>query len=69
MWERRDAYGVLVGKPERKRLLGRSWHRWKDTIKMYLQEVGWGGNGLVDLAWDRGRWLAIVNVVMNLRVP
>jgi hypothetical protein len=39
----RDAYMVLVGKPEEKRLLGRPRHRWVDNIKMDLQEVGWGG--------------------------
>jgi len=40
--ERRDAYRVLVGKPEGKRSLGRPWHRWEDNIKIGLQEVGWG---------------------------
>jgi len=42
MWERRGAYRVLAGKPERKRQLGRSRRRWEDNIKMDLQEVGWG---------------------------
>jgi hypothetical protein len=58
-----------VGKLEGKRPLGRSRSRWKDNIKMDLQEVGCGGIDLVKLAQDRGRWRALVNVVMNLRVP
>ena len=67
MGQRRGIYSVLVGKCEGKRPLGRSRRRWEDSIKMDLQEVGcmdW-----IELAQDRDRWRALVNVVMNLRVP
>ena len=67
--ERTDVYRVLVGKPEEKRPLGRRRRRWKDNIKMDVQEVGCGGMDWFDLAQDRDRWLALVNAVMNLRVP
>jgi hypothetical protein len=67
MGDRRSAYKVLVGRPkERDHLEHR--HGWVDNIKMYLQEVGWGGMGWIDLAQGRYRWQALVNVVMNLRV-
>jgi len=67
--ERRRVYRVLVGKPEGKSPLGRSRSRWKDNIKMVLQEVGCGGMDWMELAQDRDRWRALVNAVMNLRVP
>ena len=60
---------VLVGKPEGKRPRGRPRRRWEDIIKMDLQEVGCGGTDLISLAQDRDRWQAIVNAVMNIRVP
>jgi hypothetical protein len=69
MGERRDAYRALVGKPERGRPLGRPRRRWEDNIKMDLREVGWGGMDWISLAQDRNRWRALVNAVMNLRVP
>jgi hypothetical protein len=69
MVERRNAYRILVGKPEGKRPLGRPRHRWVDNIKMDLREVGWDGRDWIDLAQDRDRWRAYVNAVMNLRVP
>jgi hypothetical protein len=69
MGERRNAYRILVGKPEGKRLLGRPRRRWVHNIKMDLREVGWDGMDWIDLAQDRGRWRAYVNAVMNLRVP
>ena len=67
--ERRRVYRVLVGKPEGKSPLGRSRSRWNDNIKMVLQEVGCGGMDWIELAQDRERWRAVVNAVMNLRVP
>jgi len=69
MGEGRGVYGVLVGKPERKRPLGRRRRRWEDNIKMDLQEVGCGVTGWIELAQDRDRWRALVNAVMNSRVP
>jgi len=67
--ERRGVYRVLVGKPEGKRLLERSRCRWQDNIKMDLQKLGSGGTDWIELAQDRDRWRALVNAVMNLRVP
>ena len=62
-------YRVLVGKPEGKRQLGRLRLRWEDNIKMDLQEVGCGSMDWIELAQDRNRWRALVNMVMNIRVP
>jgi hypothetical protein len=59
----------LVGKPEGKRLLGRPRCRWVDSIKMELRGLGWGGVDWNYLAQDRDQWRALVNMVMNLRVP
>ena len=58
-----------MGKPKGKTPLGRPRRRWEDNIKMDLHEVGCGGMDLIKLAQDRDRWWALVNVVMNLRVP
>ena len=69
MGERRGIYKVLVSKPEGKRPLGRPRHRWEDTIKMDLQEVGCVGTDWIELAQDRDSWRALVNVVMNLGIP
>jgi len=69
MGEKRGVYRVLVGKPERKRPLGRPRLRWEDNIKTDLQEVGFWDMDWIELAQDRGRWRALVNAVMNLRVP
>ena len=62
-------YRVLVGKPEGKRPLGKPRRRWEDNIKMDLQEVGCRGMDWIELDEDRDRWRALVNAVMNLRVP
>ena len=58
-----------MGKPEGKRPLGRPRRRWEDITKKDLQEVGCRGMDWIDLAQDRDRWRALVNVVMRLRVP
>jgi hypothetical protein len=67
--EWKGVYRVLVGKTEGKRPFGMASHRWKDNIMMDLQEVGFGSMDWIGLAQDRDRWQALVNVVMNLRVP
>ena len=69
MGEGRGVHRVLIGKPERKRPLGRPRRRWEDNIKMELQEVGGGCGDWMELAQDRDRWRALVSTVMNLRVP
>ena len=69
MGENRVVYRVLVGKPEGKRPLGRPRRRWEDNTKTDLQEVGCVGIDWIELAQDRDRWWALVNAVMNLRVP
>jgi hypothetical protein len=69
MWDRGGVYRVLVGKPEGKKSLGRPRSRWEDNIKMELLEVGCGGMDWIEQAQDMERWRAIVNAVMNLRVP
>jgi hypothetical protein len=68
MGEGRGSYRILVGRPERRRPLGRPRRRWEDNIKMDVQEVGWGSMDWIDKAQDRDRWRAVVNAVMNLRV-
>jgi hypothetical protein len=67
--EKRNAYRILVGKPEGMRPLGRPRRRWVDNVKMDLREIGWGGMDRIDLAQDRDQWRALVNTVMNLRAP
>ena len=66
---RRGVYRILVGKPEGKKPFGRPRRRWEDNIKVDLQEVGCGGIEWTELAQDRDRWQALVNAVMNIRVP
>jgi hypothetical protein len=65
----RNAYTLLVRKPERRRPLGRPRHRWLDNIRMDLVEVRWGDVDWIGVAQDRDRWRALVNSVLNLRVP
>jgi hypothetical protein len=67
--ETRNAYRTLVGKSEGKRPLGRPRRRWVDNIIMDLGEIGWDGVDWIELAQDRDQWRALVNSVMNLRVP
>jgi hypothetical protein len=62
-------YRLLVGKSEGKRPLGRPRCRWVDNIKMHLLETGLGGVDWIGLPQDRDKWRALVNAVMNLRVP
>jgi hypothetical protein len=62
-------YGILVGKLEGKRILGRHRCRWEDNIKMDLKEVECEGMDWIELAQDRDRWLALVSAVMNLQFP
>jgi len=69
MGEKRGAYRVLVRKPEGKRPLGRPRRKWEDNIKMYLKKVGCGSMDWIEIAQDRDRWWALVNAVINLRVP
>jgi len=69
MGESRSVYRVLVGKPAAKSSLGRPRLRWEDNIKMDLQEVGCESVDWIDLAQDRDRWRAVINVVMNILVP
>jgi hypothetical protein len=71
MGEKRNAFWLLVGKPEGKRPPGRPrrTRRWVDNIRTDLVEVGWGDVDWIDLAQDRGRWRALMNSVLNLRVP
>jgi hypothetical protein len=65
----RNAYRILVGKSEGKRPQGRLRRRWVDSIKTDLREIGWDGMDWMELAQDRDQWKALVNAVMNLRVP
>jgi hypothetical protein len=60
--------GILVGRPDGSRPIGRPRRRWEDSVKIDLQEVGWDMD-LMELAHDRDRWQALVNAVMSLRVP
>jgi hypothetical protein len=69
MGAKRKAYRLLVGKSEGKRPLGRPRRRWVDNIRTDLGEVGWGNVDWIGLAKDRNRWRAVVNSVLNLRVP
>jgi hypothetical protein len=67
--ERGNAYRTLVEQPEGKRPLERPRRRWVDNIKIRIREIGWDGMDWIDLAQDMDQWRALVNTVMNLRVP
>jgi hypothetical protein len=67
--EKRNAYRTVVGQPEGKRPLGIPRRRWLDNIKMDLREIGLDSMDWIDVAEDRDQWRALVNTVMNLRVP
>jgi hypothetical protein len=69
MRKKSNACRLLIGKPEEKRPLGRPRRRWVDNIRMGLEEVEWGDVDWIGLAKDRNRWRALVNSVLNLRVP
>jgi hypothetical protein len=69
MGEKRNVCRLLVGKAEGKRPLGRPRRRWVDNIKMDLLDIGWSGVDWSGLTQDRDKWRALVNAVMNLRVP
>jgi hypothetical protein len=69
MGEMRYAYNILVEKLEKKRPLERYRHRWESNIRTDLREIRWEIVGWIHLAQDRDQWLAVVNMVMNLRVP
>jgi hypothetical protein len=60
---------VLVGKPERNRPLGRHRHRWENNIKIDFREIRWGVMDWIHLAQDGNQWRALVDMVMNFRVP
>jgi hypothetical protein len=64
-----NTYRVLVRKREERRPLGRPRGRWVDNITMDLREIGWGGMDWIDPAQDRNQWRALVNTIINLRVP
>jgi hypothetical protein len=69
MGEVRGVYNILVGRSEGRRPLGRPRHKWEDSIKMHLREIGFRDVDWIHLAQDRDRWWALVNMVMNLRIP
>jgi hypothetical protein len=69
MGDNRNAYVLLVGRPEGKSPLGRPRRRWADNIRMDLGEVGWDDVDWIGLAQDRNRFRAVVKSVLNLRVP
>jgi hypothetical protein len=69
MGEKRNAYRILVAKPEGRRPLGRPRRMLVDNIEIGLREIGWDGGDWIDLAQDMDQWRALVNTVINLRVP
>jgi hypothetical protein len=69
MGEKRNAYRILVGNQEGKRSLRRQRRRWVDNTKIILRDIGWDGVDWMDMAQDRDQWRALVNMILNLRVP
>jgi hypothetical protein len=69
VWEKRNVYRILVGKPEGKRSLGRLRRRWVDNIKIDLKETKLGGTDWIDLTQNREQGRALENTVMNFRFP
>ena len=69
MEEGRSAFKILTAKPKRKRSLGKTRHRWEDSIRTNLKEIGINTRNLVDLTHDRDYWRALVNAALDLRVP
>jgi hypothetical protein len=69
MGRKRNAYRILVGKPEGKRQVGRPRRRWVDNVKIDLREIEWDGMDWIDLAHGRDQWRALVNTVMIFRIP
>jgi hypothetical protein len=67
--EMRIEYKILAGKPEGKRPIGTSRHTWGNNVRMNLREMGWENVDWTQLAQDGYQWWALVNTVMNLRVP
>jgi hypothetical protein len=69
MGEMKNGYNILVGKPEGKRPVGRTRRTWEDNIRIDLRKIGWEVVDWIHLSQNRERWRAVVNMVMNLRVP
>jgi hypothetical protein len=69
MGEKRTEDSLLAGRPEGKRAVRKPRHRWVGNIKMNLVEMGWGSVDRIGLDQDRGKWRALLNVVMNFQVP
>jgi glucose dehydrogenase len=69
MWENRNAYEILLGKPKGNKPLGRTRHRWVENVKIDFRGIEWGDVDCIDLAQDRGKWRALVNTATNFRVP
>jgi hypothetical protein len=69
MGETRNAYRILMVKPEGKRPVGRPRRKWVDNVKMDIREIGWAGMNWINQAQGRDQWRALLNTITNLRVP
>jgi hypothetical protein len=67
--QKRNACRILLRKPEENRPLGRPRRRWVDNINMDIREIEWGGLNWIDLVQGSDQWRALVNTVVNLRIP